>query len=178
MPDSSHPQHVGLLPPVATWTLDATRLAEQEIRKAQAQHPMASHLLHAAFPLLRPDPALFHGKLPALLRAHMSEVLDRIASSPDSADIGRATRAEVLLHLSDLSLRGPLRGPYVDAFVVCFAACLGETTASHAVGTDGLRRAEIAAEDQEVLAIFDDLGRVAGDPSRQRAWRAIRRATG
>ncbi len=78
-------------------------IAEEEIEAGKSRHPLASDRIHEAFKYLRPTDALAEmGE--KLYRAHVKELIQRVASETDTRP---GTTAEMVAILSRLSTVAP-----------------------------------------------------------------------
>ena len=79
-------------------------IAEEEIEAAQTKHPKHTDALWNTFRSLQRPTALAR-KADVVYRAHCAELLDRVATG-DDLDV--ATRAEVMVALSDMTFKSRL----------------------------------------------------------------------
>lgn len=82
--------------------------AEDEIAAAQKRHPESSEEIWRSFPILLPTHTLMNTEF--VYRAHVRELLDRVAKGEDTRP---GTWAEIACTCHDVSLKVPLTG---DAF--------------------------------------------------------------
>lgn len=103
-------------------TFARMEIAEDEIARAKERHPTAAARLDRAFGILCPT-APINDKSTDVYRAHVAELLDRVARDEDTT---LATRAEVLCLLLDTSLKAPLRPEAQACAERLFAGVTGE----------------------------------------------------
>lgn len=115
-------------------SLDCMEVAEQEIARAQAEHPEHAATLRRVFGVAMPGNLATYGQ--TLYRAHVRELLDRVV---DGFPFDLGTDAEVLDVLSTASLRAPLGSQAAALFERLFARMF---PAEAATVLDGGPRAE------------------------------------
>jgi hypothetical protein len=107
---------------------DLMAVAEEEIDAASKRHPGRERMLSAAFGLLCP-PAGMSKLDPKLYRAHARELCERVAAFDGPPENHRplalGTKAEVLMVLSELSLKAPPSQQYAALYELLFAEIFG-----------------------------------------------------
>ena len=83
---------------------DAAVLADSEIAAAQARHPHKAEALWNSFRLLQPNSALLRTH-PKVIRAHMRELLERVAYDEDTRP---ATRPEIMMGFAHACMAAPI----------------------------------------------------------------------
>jgi len=103
-------------------TLMCFDIAEKEIENYQLEYPRHSGELFDAFRFLMPSP-LFRKISKRVFRNHCRELLERIVLGKSTK---LATKAEVLLSLSESSLDAPLRQNYAYLYYRLFKHIFGK----------------------------------------------------
>lgn len=83
---------------------DQVEICESTIAGARRDHPEHDAALWNSFELLMPSPLLHEAPEP-VYRAHCAELLDRVRQGQDTT---LGTKAEIVMSLSESSLRSPL----------------------------------------------------------------------
>ena len=96
-------------------------IAENEIAAFKRRYPTRRADLYNAFKHLQP-PSYMLDKDTRIYKAHVRELLERIAKRDSDP---RATRAEILLALSELSFRTPIRREAANAAAILFREIFG-----------------------------------------------------
>jgi hypothetical protein len=100
--------------------------AETEIAAAEIRHPDRAALVHSCFLPLQPSPVISTLMNERIYRAHVRELLDRVA---EGKALTPATYAELCILFSAASLAAPLNQDGTAAYNYCFKKAFGEDVA-------------------------------------------------
>lgn len=117
------PPCLSLLPQGVVGAVQRMGIAEEEIAAAQSRHPEKADSLRGAFMSLVPPVSMRGPVCPDVYRAHVRELLERVAAGRPTGPI---TDAEVLLALSWGSLRAPLERDHAALMGKLFAQVMGD----------------------------------------------------
>lgn len=159
------------LPGLVRWALDCMEIAEEEVAAAKAREPEKADRIHGAFGVLCPRPELFRNRPGDILRAHIREMIRRVAAGADPEELAAGTAVECCMAFSELSLRAPLQHRYAVAYQVAFLDAFGAERAARVLGDEALRRLE---NDRELRVVEDALAKIRHhmrDPQRAAVWK-------
>lgn len=145
--------------------------AESEIEGAMTDYPHRQHLIHQTFLCLRPRPEVFADfAAERLVRAHMRELIGRVVSHGQTANMATGTAAECLAVLSQMSLVAPLKHEYFTAYVLMFEKALGTDDTKETIGEAELDRAWMDEHREGIVRVLDEIHRKVRDDERQAIW--------
>lgn len=148
------------------WSFDCMEVADEAIAAASEADPDRADVFDRAFIALRPRWEIFGGLNPLIVRAHMDELLRRLASGGEDANLVPGTAAEVCCAMMHLSLAAPLKHEHHVVYEVAFIDALGETRARDMFGEEAVRRAQMDRDEQRKAEIYGEVRHQMRDESR------------
>ena len=137
---------------------DKMEIGENEIGKAQSRHPERSQTIWDSFKLLCPS-AYVREALEPVYRAHCAELLDRVAHGFDTT---LGTKAEVMMGLSETSLKSPLPHTAAVLYARIFQGIFPDS-----LPEDGKKQLAEMAFDGTTGTLLAELSKKCRDPERK-----------
>lgn len=153
------------------FAFDAMGWAEEAIEAAQNEYPSRAGLLGEAFPALHVRYDLFRGRgHEHVVRAHMDELLGRIAEEGRDADLAPGTSTEGVVAVAEAALSAPLKHHAYVATVTLFVDAFGREAAVEMFGEEEVRRAKEDRDQYKVAGFIEKVREQTRDESRQEEW--------